>query len=300
LDDPLRLLSAPGPPPEGEGGALAYLLLDVFAERPLEGNQLAVFGAGAGLRADAMQAIARELKLSETVFLLAPQGDGDARARIFTPAVELPFAGHPVLGSGAALAAARALDGVVLETGAGEIVVELTSRDGNVLGASMAQPIPTWEPVSEPGPLLAALGLDSSLLPIERYRNGPRHVFVAAGSPAEVAALDPDLRALQALEPDAGVSCFARDGEGFKTRVFAPGLGVPEDPATGSAAGPLAVHLVRHGWAASGEQLEIRQGRELGRPSLLNARADGAGERFERVDVRGGVLVVGRGELVAG
>ena len=112
-----------------------------------------------------------------------------------------------------------------------------------------------------------------------------------------MAALDPDLHAVQAFAGAATVSCFAGEDGAFKTRVFAPGLGVPEDPATGSAAGPLAVHLVRHGRAAPGQQLEIRQGAELGRPSLLLARADGEGEHFTRVEVGGGVLTVGRGEL---
>lgn len=299
MEDPLGLLAARGPSP-AQGGALPYVLLDVFAARALEGNQLAVFGDGSGLGTAEMQAIAGELKLSETVFLLDAQGAGDARVRIFTPAVELPFAGHPVLGAGAALAAARGRGRVVLETGAGEVEVELASRDGRTLAGSMLQPIPTWEPVEESGPLLAAVGLSASLLPVERYCNGPRHVFVAAGSAEEVAALDPDLRMLAELEPQSGVSCFAGADGRFKTRMFAPGLGVPEDPATGSAAGPLAVHLVRHGWAAPGQRLEIRQGEELGRPSLLIARADGDAGRFERVEVQGGVIVVGRGELLGG
>jgi trans-2,3-dihydro-3-hydroxyanthranilate isomerase len=299
LDDPLGLLAAPGPGSEPRE-ALPYLLLDVFAARPLEGNQLAVFADGSGLETSEMQAIASELKLSETVFLLDAQSGGDARVRIFTPAAELPFAGHPVLGTGAALAAARQRGAVVLETGAGPVEVELASRDGRTLAGSMLQPIPTWEPVPEPGPLLAALGVVSSQLPVERYCNGPHHVLVAAGSPEEVAALDPDLRALAAIEPQAGVSFFA-GGEGrFKTRMFAPGLGVAEDPATGSAAGPLAVHLVRHGWAASGARLQIRQGEEIARPSLLIASADGGERTFERVEVGGGVIVVGRGELLRG
>jgi trans-2,3-dihydro-3-hydroxyanthranilate isomerase len=297
LDDPLGLLAS-GDLRQGERGGLPYVLLDVFAERPLEGNQLAVFSDGAGLETAEMQAIARELRLSESVFLLAAQGTADARVRIFTPEAELPFAGHPVLGTGAALAAARQREGVVLETGAGQIAVGLLAHDGRRLAASMLQPIPTWEPVQDAGPLLAALGLSSSSLPVERYDNGPRHVLVAAGSPAEVAALDPDLRALAELEPQSGVSCFAGADGRYKTRMFAPGLGVPEDPATGSAAGPLAVHLVRHGWADVGRRLEIRQGEELGRPSLLIACADGEGERFDRVEVQGGVIVVGSGALL--
>ncbi len=301
MQDAFGLLSASGSAAvAGRAAGLAYLLLDVFAERPLQGNQLAVFADGSGLDDGEMQAIARELRLSETVFLLAPEGSSDARVRIFTPAVELPFAGHPVLGAGAALAAARGREEIVIETGAGAIVVECSAREGPALTASMRQPVPTWETVREPEPLLAALGLASSRLAVERYCNGPRHVFVAAGSAQEVAELDPDLRAIQELEPDSGVSCFAGGNGRFKTRMFAPGLGVPEDPATGSAAGPLAVHLVRHGWAASGERVEIRQGEELGRPSLLLGRAEGEGDRFELVQVQGGVIAVGRGELLRG
>ena len=274
---------------------MAYVLLDVFAERALEGNQLAVFAGAAGT--PVMQALACELRLSESVFVSAPRGEGDARVRIFTPAAELPFAGHPVLGAGALLASALGRSPVVLETGAGAVAVELQA-DG--VSAAMAQPIPDWEPVPEPERLLAALGLESAGLPVERYTNGATHILVDAGSPEIVAALEPDLRALQAFAGAAGVSCFAGGAGAFRTRVFAPGLGIAEDPATGSAAGPLAVHLVRHGRAAHGERLEIRQGAELGRPSLLLARADGEGARFTRVEVGGGVVRVGRGELRPG
>jgi trans-2,3-dihydro-3-hydroxyanthranilate isomerase len=284
----------------GPDGGLHYVLLDVFAERPLQGNQLAVFPAPGALDTAAMQALALELRLSESVFLFPAEGGGDVRVRIFTPASELPFAGHPVLGTGALLAVALERSSVVLETGAGPVGVELESADGAGMSAAMAQPIPSWEPVEEPERLFAALGLESSALPVERYRNGPEHILVAADSPARVAALEPDLQALEAAAGPAGVSCFA-GGEGrFKTRMFAPGVGIPEDPATGSAAGPLAVHLVRHGLAGRGERLEVRQGAEMGRPSLLLACADGHGEDFERVEVGGSVVAVGRGELYPG
>jgi trans-2,3-dihydro-3-hydroxyanthranilate isomerase len=279
---------------------LDYVLLDVFAQQPLEGNQLAVFTAAEALQAEAMQSLARELRLSESVFLLAAEGGGDVRARIFTPTVEMPFAGHPVLGAAALVAAAFDRPTVVLETGAGEVAVDVRRTGALTLSASMSQPIPTWEPIPEPGPVLAALGIERSSLPVERYCNGPSHILVAAGSTSEVAALDPDLRALQAVAGAVGVSCFAGSGGSFKTRMFAPGLGVAEDPATGSAAGPLAVHLVRHGRAEFGEQLAIDQGAELERPSRLLARVEGSGERIDRVEVGGGVEIVGRGALRAG
>lgn len=286
---------APGEASDSEAGrAFRYTLLDVFAERPLEGNQLAVFADPGPIDAATMQALARELRLSESVFVTGRQPHGEVGVRIFTPATELPFAGHPVLGAGALLARAMRRPAVVLATGAGPVAVELQA-DG--VSAAMAQPIPAWQPVAEPAALLAALGLESAALPVERYTNGPAHYFVDGGSPERVAALDPDLRALEAFAGAASVSCFAGGAGSFKTRVFAPGLGVPEDPATGSAAGPLAVHLVRHGRARHGERLEIRQGAELERPSLLLARVEGEGEEFTRVEVGGGVLSVGRGEL---
>ena len=112
-------------------------------------------------------------------------------------------------------------------------------------------------------------------LPVEAYRNGPRHVYVELASEAEVAALWPDQRALGHLP--VAVSTFAGQGPAWKTRMFAPFHGVPEDPATGSAAGPLAVHLARHGRIGFGDEIEIRQGEEIGRPSRLYARAEGSG-----------------------
>jgi trans-2,3-dihydro-3-hydroxyanthranilate isomerase len=111
-----------------------------------------------------------------------------------------------------------------------------------------------------------------------------------------VATLDPDLGVLAKLA-GVGVNCFAGSGARWKTRMFGPALGVPEDPATGSAAGPLAVHLARHGWIGYGEEIEIRQGVEIGRPSTLYARVSGEGDRIDRVEVAGSAVVVARGEL---
>jgi trans-2,3-dihydro-3-hydroxyanthranilate isomerase len=125
-------------------------------------------------------------------------------------------------------------------------------------------------------------------------------VFVGLDSEAAVAALRPDLAALADLGDDIGVNCFAGGGPRWKTRMFAPGLGVPEDPATGSAAGPLAIHLARHGRTAFGQEIEIRQGAEIGRPSVLYARVDGSPQRIERVLVGGSAVIVARGEYRLG
>jgi len=285
--------------PQERAGARAYLVLDVFSARPLEGNQLAVFTDGRGIDDDGMQALARELKLSETVFLLAPRAGGDASIRIFTPAAELPFAGHPTLGSAVVVAGALDRDRVVLETRSGPVEVSFEERTGRSASGWMRQPVPSWEPFGPVPELLAALGIEPSGLPVEVYCNGPRHVYVELPSREAVAALEPDIGALGRLG-EIGVSCFAGVGNSFKSRMFAPGLGVAEDPATGSAAGPLAVHLARHGRIGFGDEIEIEQGVEILRPSLLRARAVGTAERLDSVEVGGSAVIVAAGHFWPG
>jgi trans-2,3-dihydro-3-hydroxyanthranilate isomerase len=276
-----------------------YALLDVFTDTPLEGNQLAVFLDADHLSAALMQRLAREMNLSETVFVMAPEHAGDARVRIFTPAAELPFAGHPVLGTAVLLADAREVEQVTLETLAGLVPVRLRRVSERVISGWMSQPIPTWAPFERDAELLAALGVHGSRPALEMYTNGPRHVLVALDSEDEVAALGVDAGALARLG-EMCVSCFAGAGREWKTRVFAPALGVVEDPATGSAAGPLAVHLARHGDIAFGHAIDILQGAEIARPSLLQARVEGSAERIERVDVGGCAVLLARGRLQLG
>nr|PZN45652.1 MAG: 2,3-dihydro-3-hydroxyanthranilate isomerase [Actinomycetota bacterium] len=276
-----------------------YVILDVFTDTPLEGNALAVFPEAAAIPAARMQAIAREMNLSETVFILPAEGDGDARIRIFTPVEELPFAGHPTLGAAHHLAERLGRDRVVLETGAGPVPVAFERDPAGRLGRGrMRQPIPTWRPYERAAEVLAALGVDRSELPVEQYVNGPRFVYVVLDDPARVAALRPDLTALAALE-DVGVYCIAGSGTRWKARFFAPGIGVTEDPATGSAAGPATVHLARHGRIRYGEEIEISQGAEISRPSTLYARVLGEGDRIDAVEVGGSAVPVARGELLA-
>lgn len=272
-----------------------YVVLDVFTDAPLEGNQLAVFTAGEEVPARLMQRTAREMNLSETVFLLPGEDGCDARLRIFTPVAELPFAGHPTLGSAYVVGERDGLEVVRLATGAGVVPVALTREDGEIVSGEMEQPIPPPEAFDRSSELLRALRLERSELPIEAYQNGPLHVYVALPDVDAVAALRPDVSALEALG-QVGVSCFAGEGSEWKTRMFAPGAGVAEDPATGSAAGPLAMHLVRHGRIAFGESIVIRQGAEIGRPSLLRARVEGSSKAgIERVLVEGSAVFVARG-----
>jgi trans-2,3-dihydro-3-hydroxyanthranilate isomerase len=274
-----------------------YVIADVFTDTPLTGNQLAVFTDGRDFDDGQMQDIAREMNLSETVFVLPPSSDeADVRIRIFTPATELPFAGHPTLGSAFVLGGPLQKIVIRLETASGVVPVELTRDGAEIVFGQMEQPIPSWEPVANADQILAAVGAERSELPVERYELGPGHTYIALSSPEQVAKLEPDLGALQAATSD-GVNCFARDGERWKTRMWAPAHGVAEDPATGSAAGPLAVHLARHGWIAFGEQIEIVQGVEIKRPSTLFARVEGEGERIDHLFVGGSAVIVARGEF---
>jgi len=274
-----------------------FVVVDVFTDVPLAGNQLAVFTDAREIPEETLQPLAREIGFSETVYVLpAEHPEADVRIRIFTPGRELPFAGHPTLGTAFVLGGPLQKMVLRLETGAGVVPIEL-DRDGpRIVFGRMEQPIPPWSRVEDPTAILAAVGVERSGLPVERYELGPGHVYLELDSPAAVAALQPDVAALVAATDD-GVNCFARDGRNWKTRMFAPAHGVVEDAATGSAAGPLAIHLARHGRIAFGEEIEIAQGAEIGRPSTLYARVDGTADRIERVLVGGCSVIVARGEF---
>ena len=278
-----------------------YTIADVFTDTPLEGNPVAVFTDASGLSAEVMQRTARELNLSETVFIFRSDGPhAHLRVRIFTPATELPFAGHPILGTAFVVGRAMGSPVVRLETGLGVVPVTLTRPNGggDPVYGEMEQPIPSFEEFEAGGALLTALGVSTDrdgLLPIQGYRNGPVHVYVELPSEEAVAALRPDVGALERLGT-YGISCFAGSGARYKTRMFGPALGVAEDPATGSAAGPLAVHLARHGRIDYGSEIEIVQGVEIGRRSVLRARVDGSPDAIERVVVGGAAVIVARGE----
>jgi trans-2,3-dihydro-3-hydroxyanthranilate isomerase len=273
-----------------------YVIVDVFTDRALAGNQLAVFTDARGLETETMQALAREINFSESTFVLTAENGGHAKMRIFTPVTELPFAGHPTLGTAFVLGGPLQTDELRLETSRGIVPVRLEREDSRLVFGRMEQPIPSVQPYDAESELLAALGVEGSELPVELYDNGMRHVYVALGSEEEVAGLRPDLARLE-LPPDLGINCFAGSGGRWKTRMFAPGGGVAEDPATGSAAGPLALHLARHGRIAFGDEIEISQGAEIGRPSTLFARVEGTPEQVDRVEVGGSAVIVARGEF---
>lgn len=253
----------------------AYVTVDVFTTVAFEGNPLAVFTDAAGLDDATMQRIANEMNLSETTFVFPPADPRHtARVRIFTPRSELPFAGHPTLGTACVLRGDSANDALVLEENVGPVPV----RVAHALGLHA-------------GDLLAAA-------PPEVAGAGPRFLFVAQRDREAVDRIEMlDFRAL----PDAptGVFVFAATApDAVYSRMFAPESGVAEDPATGSATGPLAADMIRHGLLprANGARMVSEQGTKMGRRSFLHVlvHLDG-GE--PRIEVGGSVVPIGRGEL---
>ena len=262
--------------------AIRYVLCDVFTD-------------ARALETELMQALAREMGFSESTLILPPEAGGHARVRIFTPACEMPFAGHPTLGTAFVIGESTQLDEIRLETGIGVVPVRLEREGPRVVFGWMTQPVPTVSPFDHTAELLAALRVGRSELPVEVYDCGIAHVYVNLPSRDEVAAIRPDMARLATLGV-TGSNVFAGDGERWKTRMFAPASGVPEDPATGSAAGPLALHLARHGRITFGTTICIEQGTEMKRPSELYARVRGdAGAPI--IEVGGAAVVVGRGEF---
>ena len=173
-------------------GSFRFVVADVFTDVPLAGNQLAVFTDAREIPEERLQPLAREINFSETVFVYPASGDGHARIRIFTPALELPFAGHPVLGTAFVLAGPLQLEELWLETGAGVVPVRLERDGSRIVFGWMRQPPVSAEPFEQADELLALLGVEQSGLPVELYRQGPRHVYVELDSPEAVAALRPD------------------------------------------------------------------------------------------------------------
>lgn len=268
---------------------LRYTIVDVFTSTPLEGNALAVFTGGDALDDATMQALARETNLSETTFLQRAREDGTARCRIFTTRSELPFAGHPVLGTAWVIARATPIDTVGLETGVGTIPVRIERDGGFVARAMMTQPDPLiGPPEDDRAAIAAALGTDLIGDPV-LAANGIRHLLCPVASLEDV---QPNASALAGLSSTTVVAYAAPSGHEITVRVFAPGDGVLEDPATGSAAGPLAAHLLSTGVIESG-RLDVHQGTFIDRPSLIEVEiAPGEPPR-----VGGSCVVVAKGQF---
>lgn len=277
--------------------------VDVFASAPLTGNPLAVVLEADGWETGRMQSLAAELGLSETVFALPPAAGGDAALRIFTPVSELPVAGHPVVGAAWVLHhAARAPARARLETGAGPLEVRVR---GAV--ATMEQPPPRRGPEVDAAEVAAALGAAAASAPAARvWSTGVPQLMLPVEGVAALEGARPDHPALERLgERDGwlGVSAFAVEGgEGGRLRArvrhFAPRLGVPEDPVTGSAAGALGACLADAGHSG-GDHLElvVDQRTAAGRGGRVAVRVDLDGAAPARVRVGGRVTPVLEGIL---
>lgn len=292
---------------------LDYDVVDVFAQSPFAGNQLAVVHGAGDLSDAALLAIAREFNFSETTFPVPVDG-GRYRSRIFTPGGEIPFAGHPTLGTAWVLRERGRLDqaSVVQECGAGEIGV----RFEDDLVELSAAPRDRIGPLGEgfAAQLLEAVGLDLADADGEVWLAGtgltfvhlPVHDEALARARVPVRAVRDIARLPETGDPLDGLNLYAvrdraADGLDVHSRVFVPGLSVPEDPATGSAAAGLAVALHARGLLDDGDRYRISQGTELGRPSVLLGRVevdgDGVGATVSRVHVAGEVHPIARGQI---
>jgi trans-2,3-dihydro-3-hydroxyanthranilate isomerase len=280
---------------------LTFRMVDVFTDRPLAGNQLCVVpDAPPGLEAELMRALAREIGFSETTFVSEAAGDRYAM-RIFTPGLEMPFAGHPTLGTAFVLASeGRITSPATQVVPAGEYSVEVDVAAGR---ARLLQRTYELGPVvSDRDRVARSIGLsEHDLLPElepQVVSTGNAHLIVALRDEKAVARAAPDTAVLVPLLKETGaggVYLFSATGNGTaKARMFAPDVGVMEDPATGSAAGQLGAYLAEAGAGGLPGPLLIHQGEEIGRPSELHLEIT---SRDEGVDVwvEGGVAIVGRG-----
>ena len=292
---------------------------DVFTDRLFGGNQLAVVLDGRGLTSDTMQAIAKEMNFSETTFVLPAEKEGtDARLRIFTPGEELPTAGHPTVGSTFALARAGVIERgrttFVFGENAGPTPVTMTWLGDDLAFVWMTQGLPTFgDPIPDPARTAAALSLSPAAVagtgqPVQVVSCGVPFLFIPLTTRSAVDSVVVNAGVLDALFSNAkasahGVFVFsAQPGEKTATvysRMFAPDLGIIEDPATGIASGPLGCYLVRHRIVPpeKAEAMVSLQGVKMGRPSYVHISIGVNNSEIVSVRVGGEAVLAGEGTL---
>ncbi len=286
------------------------LVVDVFTEVPFFGNPLAVFPDAHGLSDDAMQTIARELNLSETSFVFAPlDARNAARLRIFTPGREVDFAGHPTIGTAFALVSLERVpasaNDFVLEENVGPVPIRLERRADPFLAWLRTPPI-AFGAKYDRAQAAAMLGLTAAdllgVLPVQEAGAGNPFIYVPLRDRAAVDKAELEVGALLRLGPDSaasGVFVFAPVESGVYARMFAPRSGIREDPATGSATGPLGAYLVEYGLLERRDGLRFtnEQGTKMQRRSFIHGRLNVAGGVLESVDVGGSAVRVSEGTL---
>jgi trans-2,3-dihydro-3-hydroxyanthranilate isomerase len=293
---------------------IPFYVLDVFTDRPLTGNQLAVVTDAAELSDDLLLPIAREFNLSETVFVYPPENrEHAARVRIFTPSRELPFAGHPTVGCAVLLATIRGLEAessVKLEQRVGLVPVAVTRNAGSVPFARFSVAKLPEKIATGASRAIAAAALSISAGDIVESGPGPGvytcgvpFLFVELRSRNAIARCAADMGAWQQFGTELeGIFVYTREGgrnaTTFRARTFAPGLAVPEDPATGSAVAALAGYLNERQLLTDGvHKWRVEQGYEMERPSILELECDVAGGAIRSVRVGGNAVIVSKGEL---
>lgn len=295
-----------------------YCLVDVFTERAFGGNPLAVFTDARGLSTAMMQALAKEFNLSETSFVLPPQKPkNDFQVRIFTPAVELPMAGHPTVGTAFVLArkqlvqVAEPATALIFEEGVGEIAVSIKTLANGKLSIQMRQPLPDFgEQFAGRAAIAELLSLSpddlDQTLPLEVVSCGVPFLFVPIKSLAGMHAIRFRHNVWERVLRDfaaPNLFAFTREvetpGAHIHSRMFAPAMGIAEDPATGAASGPLGCYLVRHKLVEGAGSVEIvsEQGLEMGRPSFLQINIAYAGNDITGVYVGGQSHFMGEGSI---
>ena len=288
----------------------AFVTMDVFTDRPFGGNPLAIVAGADGLDDEAMQRIAREFNLSETVFLRHGGDEADADIRIFTPAVELPFAGHPTVGAAAYLASGRGVGAgrLTLRTRLGLVEAEAARLSGRLLEAAVSAPR-LQAPASAPdrGTAAAVLGLapEEVVLDPAGWQTGQPFTFVALAGRESLARAALDAALWMAVRDEPWAACFYpftmddwQSGDTVHARMFGPGVGIAEDPATGGAATALAGLLCGLRERPNGSWTwTIHQGEEMGRPSRIALEVETSGGRPAAVRLRGTAVPMTKGVL---
>ena len=296
-----------------------FIQADVFTDRPFTGNPLAIFPEAEGLNSEEMQAIAKEMNLSETTFVL-PATDLKAqfRLRIFTPTAELPLAGHPVVGTCYVLAKRGTIplengtNRIYQECGAGTLPVDILVDQGQVTQVIMTQSPPRFfDEYNNRKLLAAAVGLSEDQLlpnelPAQVVSTAVPQLMVPARSLRHLDKIELNLAAMRQVLSDTGTDCFmifcqecVHDKSTVHARMFAPNLGVAEDPATGSASGALGAYLVRHGIVKANPTalIFVEQGYEMGRPSTIRVEVDSNKQEPTEVRVGGVAVEIAEGVL---
>jgi trans-2,3-dihydro-3-hydroxyanthranilate isomerase len=294
---------------------IKYYTVDVFTNKRFGGNQLAVFPDASKIPEELLQKIAREFNFSETTFIYPPENpSNDCKVRIFTPGVEVPMAGHPTIGTAYILLSQNLVKPknpgfLMMEEKVGDIRVDFISEKTGFRSITMSQPLPRFGPVEKDYKLIAGiLSVSSDEIdqrhPIQSVSCGNNFLYIPLKNLSAVHKADIRnelLKVAKAQLDSTELFVFTTETvyntSDFHCRMFAPLFGIPEDPATGSAAGPFGCYLLQHG-ISDGSPVILEQGFEMGRPSILKVQIDGKKDKITGIKVSGDVVLVSEGKMI--